>query len=56
MTDMKRSTVAFPDDIAKAIYALRKTDKFVKCSYSEIIRQLVVAGLGKETAADGKTA
>jgi len=56
MDDMRRVTIIITDEIDKEVYALRKTDKFVKCSYSEIIRQLVVAGLGKETTADGKTA
>lgn len=48
MTDMRRVTIALPDEIDREIYELRKSDKFVKCSYSEIIRQLVVAGLDRE--------
>lgn len=45
MTEMKRITIAFPDEIDRAVYELRKEDRFVKCSYSEIIRQLVFLGL-----------
>lgn len=45
MTGMKRITVAFPDDIDKAVYELRKDDRFVKCSYSEIIREMVALGI-----------
>lgn len=45
MTEMKRITIAFPDEIDRAVYELRKEDRFVKCSYSEIVRQLVILGL-----------
>lgn len=45
MTNMKRVTVAFPNDVDEAVLNLRKDDRFVKCSYSEIIRRLVVIGL-----------
>ena len=48
MTDMKRITISVPDDIAKAVYEMRKEDRFTKCSYSEIIRQLVSIGLKSE--------
>lgn len=58
MTDMKRITVAFPDEIDRAVYELRKEDRFVKCSYSEIIRKLVALGLeaNAKLAADQDTA
>ena len=45
MTDMKRVTVSVPDEIDKKILALRKEDKFVRCSYGEIVRQVLLAGL-----------
>lgn len=45
MTDMKRVTVAFPDEIDAAILDLKSTDQFRKCSYSEIVRRLVKHGL-----------
>ena len=45
MTDMRRITVSFPDDIDQALIELRKQDGFERCSYSEIIRRLVRAGL-----------
>lgn len=48
MTEMKRITVAFPEDIDKAIYELRKDDRFVKCSYSEIVRRMVEMGIASE--------
>lgn len=49
MTDMKRITVSFPDDVDKGIYELRKKDEFVRCSYSEIVRRLVIIGLKAES-------
>ncbi len=48
MTEMKRITVAFDDDIDKGIFELRKKDDYVKCSYSEIVRRLVRIGLQAE--------
>lgn len=49
MTDMKRITVAFDDDIDNGIFELRKKDDYVKCSYSEIVRRLVRLGLQAES-------
>lgn len=51
MTEMKRVTISVPDDLDSRIFAMRKTDDFVSCSYSEIVRRLLEAGLrtiGKE--------
>lgn len=41
MTDMKRITISLPDDLDAAVEALRKTERFARASYSEIIRHLV---------------
>lgn len=48
MTDMKRITVSFDDDVDRGILDLRKRDDYVKCSYSEIVRKLVRLGLAAE--------
>ena len=45
MTKMKRVSVIFPDDLDRGILELRKTNEYVRCSYAEIIRQLVRIGL-----------
>lgn len=45
MTNMKRTTVSFPDELTARISALRKDERFVRCSYSELIRQLAEKGL-----------
>ncbi len=45
MTNMKRTTVSFPDELTERIFALRKEDRFTRCSYSELIRQLAEMGL-----------
>jgi len=45
MTDMKRITVAVPESIDSKILELRKDDRFVRCSYSEIVRQVMEHGL-----------
>lgn len=45
MTDMRRITIALPDEIDKKILELRKDDRFVRCSYAEIVRQILERGL-----------
>lgn len=56
MTEMKRTTVSFPDEIVEEIERLKSTPEYGECTYSEIIRKLVLRGLsveddeGKETA------
>lgn len=45
MTDMKRITVSLTDEIVEQISRLRQTEAFAGCSYAEIIRRLVIAGL-----------
>ena len=50
MTDMKRVTISIPEDMYVTIFELRKTDAYVKCSYSEIVRKLMESGLQAEKA------
>lgn len=45
MQDMTRRTVSLPPNMEAALIELRKTDRFCKCSYSEIVRQLIEEGL-----------
>lgn len=47
MTNMKRMTIAIQPEMERLLDELRKTDRFCRCSYSEIIRQLMVAGYEK---------
>lgn len=49
MTEMRRITIALPDNIDQKILELRKDDRFVRCSYAEIVRQLLERGLDTET-------
>ena len=41
MTEMRRVTITVPDDVDKKVLQLRKDDRFVRCSYSEIVRQML---------------
>ena len=50
MTDMRRMSIAIPDELDNRILALRKTDKFIRCSYSEIVRRIIERGLDLEMA------
>ena len=44
MTTMKRVSISLPDDLDRRILDLRRTDQFVRSSYSEIVRQLLERG------------
>ena len=48
MTDMKRTSVSFPDDMVQALSDLRQTEEFKGCSFSEIIRRMVRRGIEKD--------
>ena len=45
MTNMNRTSVSFPPELAERIFALRKDDRFTRCSYSELVRMLTEYGL-----------
>ena len=40
MTDMRRVTIALPDELDRRILKLKAEDRFVRCSYSEVVRKL----------------
>lgn len=48
MTDMRVISAAIPDDLDKAILDFRKSDECIRLTYSEVIRRLLYAGLGKQ--------
>lgn len=59
MTDMIRKTISIPDDLDKKILSFKKTERFVRCSYSEIVRQLMILGMkssGNDNFTDGQDA
>ena len=45
MTDMRRVTVSLPDDLDRRILEMKKSNQFVRCSYSEIVRRFLDKGL-----------
>lgn len=45
MNESKRMSISLTDDMEQAIVNLRKTDRFCRSSYSEIIRELLRVGL-----------
>jgi Arc/MetJ-type ribon-helix-helix transcriptional regulator len=45
MQKMKRFSIPVSDELEERVAALRKTDKFLRSSYSEIIRELMLVGL-----------
>ena len=45
MTEMRRVTITIPDEVDGKVLQLRKDDRFVRCSYSEIVRQMLDLGL-----------
>lgn len=53
MTTMKRKSISLPPELEEAIFELRKTEKFCRCSISEIMRSLLVQGLQTEESRAG---
>lgn len=48
MTKMKRKSISLPLELEQAILNLRKTERFCRCSISEIMRVLLIKGLQVE--------
>lgn len=48
MTEMKRVTISLPDEMDRKVLELKKQERFVRCSYSEVVRILMMAGYEKE--------
>lgn len=44
MTDMRRITISLPDELDRRILELKKDDRFIRCSYSEIVRKMLDRG------------
>lgn len=45
MSDMTRKSVSLPAEVEEAVIKLRQRDEFCRCSYSELVRRLITAGL-----------
>ena len=45
MTEMPRKTISLPPELENAVYELRKSEKYCKCSFSEILRVMIRRGL-----------
>lgn len=56
MTNMRRATISIPPEMDRRIVELRKKDQFVRCSYSEIVRQLLDLGMKSEKLAESSKA
>jgi len=44
MTNMRRMTISVPEELDRRILALKKNDRFARCSYSEVARQVLNIG------------
>ena len=44
MTDMRRVTIVIPNSLDAKILELKKEDRFIRCSYAEVVRQLMENG------------
>lgn len=49
MTNMKRTSVSLPDELVDRLAELKETDEYRGCTYSELIRRLIKAGLPCDT-------
>lgn len=45
MADMTRKSVSLPVEVEEQVIKLRQRDEFCRCSYSDLVRKLIVAGL-----------
>ena len=52
MTEMRRVTISLPDEIDKKVLELKKDDRFIKSSYSEVVRTLIIIGLENQDEAN----
>ncbi len=50
MTNMRRVTICFPEEVNDKILDLRRTDEYVRCTFGEIVRRLVIKGIEVEEA------
>lgn len=44
MTNMRRVTIVIPNSLDAKILELKKEDRFVRCSYAEVARQMLESG------------
>ncbi len=54
MTDMRRMTISLPKELDELILELRKDERFIRCSYSEIVRQVLDRGFATLNAERSK--
>lgn len=47
MTDMRRVTISLTGELDKRILELKKDDRFVRDSYSEVVRQVLERGFSR---------
>lgn len=45
MAGITRKSVSLPTEVEEQVIKLRKRDEFCRCSYSELVRRLITAGL-----------
>lgn len=50
--EVKRMSLSLPAELEQAVIELRKTERFCRCSYAEIIRSLMQLGLESINAAE----
>ncbi len=56
MADNKRMSISISSEMEQAIVELRKTDRFCRSSYAEIIRELLAVGLRSADALKSRDA
>ena len=55
MTDMRRVTISMPEELDKRILEVRRDERFSRCTYSEIVRQILIHGLEKMVTEEKNT-
>lgn len=54
MTEMRRMTVSIPDEMDRRLLALRRDDRFSRCSYSELVRRMLDRGMKDHESSESK--
>lgn len=47
MDTKKRMSISLPDDLERRLVELRMTERFCRCSYAEIIREVMGVGISE---------
>ena len=54
MTNMRIISCAIPEEIDRKILDLKKSPEFERCTYSEVLRRIILLGIDTKFRTEGK--